>query len=494
MDFSPSMKLERGSAGVGEPDGSATLDHERVIVLSSWMMILGTIRAVCMFADLASAFLIASRLDSLSWAMLGRFVEENQPLLALGVAWPLALGMILRRTRWPEMLPAAGVTLLFLSFGGLLETVAEWNHASGQGITFGSFHLTRLMLARPAVSDVILAVLGAGQLVVECVIGMRCLLLYRRVRGSTTQAQEVSKQEAARRARTGRLAIYASVGFLVLMIRLPVWSTYLEIVNDSRIVREFVLNTDSSSSNRPRRAARLSKEDERRLAFQQMLSTALLANNSENFLAAKENYLTLIARAEAAAELKHSPGHDAILAEAHNNLAWLLATCPNAEMHDSRQAVVHARAAVKLEPATGNYWNTVGVALYRNGELDAAYEALDRSIQLRGNGGDSFDWFFLAMIDHKRGRQEKAREWYDQAVTWYHAQPAVNDGELYRFQVEAAQELGLAKPAERPARLRKRTPHPMRGPGAPLFNDEQRRKNPSAPDPNAQKQQTPLPK
>ena len=55
------------------------------------------------------------------------------------------------------------------------------------------------------------------------------------------------------RTRFGRLAIYASLGFLVLMIRLPVWSTYLEIINDSRIVREFVLKNDIRRINRPPR-------------------------------------------------------------------------------------------------------------------------------------------------------------------------------------------------------------------------------------------------
>ena len=132
MEFIPSMKLDRRSIGVEGRDRPAAINEERLIALSSWMMILGTIRVICTFADLASAFLNATRLDSVSWQMLGRFVEENQPFLALGVAWPLLLGIVVRRTRWPELVPAAGVTFLILSFGGLLETIAEWNHASGQ--------------------------------------------------------------------------------------------------------------------------------------------------------------------------------------------------------------------------------------------------------------------------------------------------------------------------------------------------------------------------
>jgi tetratricopeptide (TPR) repeat protein len=487
MEFIPSLMLDRRSVGAGAPDGSAESNHDRVIALSSWMMILGTIRALCSLADLANAFLIAARLDAISWPMLGRFVDEKQPFLALCVAWPLALGIIVRRTRWPELVPAAGITFLILSVGGLLETLAEWNHRSGQGITFGSFHLTRLTLVKPALSDRILAVLGAGQLVVEFATGLRCLVLYRRLRGSTAQAHESSKQEAARRARIGRLAIYASVGFLALMIRLPVWSTYLEIINDSRIVREFVLNTDGGPGNRPRRAAKMSKAEERRLVLQQVLGTAYMANNSENFLAAKENYLAVISRAESASELRQSPGTDAIIAEANNNLSWLLATCPKAEMRDSRQAVKHARAAVELEPTTGNYWNTLGAALYRNGDLDAAYDALERSIQLRGYGGDSFDWFFLAMIDQKQGRKEKAREWYDKGVNWYHSRRIPNEDELYRFQVEAAEVLGLPKPAPRTgARLQWQMHRPMLQPRAPRFVTEEMQPNQSESNPVSQ--------
>ncbi len=471
MEFIQLMKLDQRSVGAGESDRSAAINQERMIALSSWMMILGTIRAICAFADLASTFLHATRVEAVSWPMLGRFVEENQPFFALGVAWPLVLAILVRRTRWPELMPAAGITFLFLSIGGLLETVAEWNHASGQGITFGSFHLTRLAFARPALSDVILAVLGASQLVVECATGLRCLALYRRLRGPIAPPHEINKQEGARRARLGRLAIYASAGFLVLMIRLPAWSTYLEIINDSKIVREFVLKTDFGQGNRPRRTARMSKDQERRCDYQLLMATAYLANNSESFLAARDGYLNLIARVESDGETKLAAGSSAIIAEASNNLAWLLATCPDIEIRDSRQAVKHARTAVEVEPATGNYWNTLGVALFRNRELDRAYEALDRSMQLRGDGGDGFDWFFLAMIDHQLGRKEKAREWYEKAANWYHAQAAPNDGELYRFQLEAAAELGLPKPEPRPgmASRRRVNRRPMRASDLPVY-------------------------
>jgi hypothetical protein len=62
----------------------------------------------------------------------------------------------------------------------------------------------------------------------------------------------------------------------------------------------------------------------------------------------------------------------------------------------------------------------------------------------RRHGGDSFDWFFLAMAHWKRDQPEEARKWYDQAVAWTDKhQPQT--GELRRFRAEAAQLLGIEK-------------------------------------------------
>lgn len=486
MEFIPSIKLDHRTVDAGDADRAFAINHERLISLSSWMMILGTIRAVCGFADLAGAFLNASRAEPISWHMLGSFIEENQPLLALGVAWPLALGILVCRTRWPELLLASGVTFLFLSIGGLLETMAEWNHPNDQGITLGSFHLTRLALVKPAASDVILGVLGACQLMVECATGVRSLVLYRQMRGANFQPDESGKQEGARRARLGRLAVYGSIGFLVLMIRLPVWSTYLEIINESKIVRDFVLRTDDNQASRPRRPMRLSKSQERTRDLQQQFAAAFVSTSSGNFLAAREAYKGLISRAESIDDGSRMAGDNAIIAEAENNLAWLLATCPQIEIRDSREAVKHARVAVDLEPNTGNYWNTLGVAFYRNGEWNLAYDALNRSMRLRGNGGDSFDWFFLAMIDHRQGRKDGATEWYDKAVTWYHTHQTLNDNELYRFQIEAARELGLPEPAAAPrASTRTGTNRTLQQPIRVLSPKARLRPLPAEPDPSA---------
>ena len=102
MEFIPSMKPDRSSISVERSDRAAALDDERLIALSSWMVILGTIRVICTFADLVSAFFNATRLESVSMRMLSNFIEANQPFLALGVFWPLFLGIVVRRARRPE--------------------------------------------------------------------------------------------------------------------------------------------------------------------------------------------------------------------------------------------------------------------------------------------------------------------------------------------------------------------------------------------------------
>jgi tetratricopeptide (TPR) repeat protein len=122
-------------------------------------------------------------------------------------------------------------------------------------------------------------------------------------------------------------------------------------------------------------------------------------------------------------------------AEANNNLAWLLATCADATLRDPRRAVALAAKSVELQPNQGMYWNTLGAARYGAGDWEAAVEALSKSMALR-QGGDAFDWFFLAMAEWQRGNKDEARRWYDKAREWTQKNGAANE-ELQRFEAEA---------------------------------------------------------
>jgi tetratricopeptide (TPR) repeat protein len=163
---------------------------------------------------------------------------------------------------------------------------------------------------------------------------------------------------------------------------------------------------------------------------------------------AKKAYLQIINLAES---IGHGPGNGGagkhVQALALNNLAWLLTTCEDVHLREPEQAVSYARKAVELAGDEGTYWNTLGVAHFRAQNWDEATRALGRSMEMRGDGeGDSYDWFFLAMVHASKNQKDEGRQWYDRAVAWYH-KTRQGDRELYRFQVEAAEALGIPGPS-----------------------------------------------
>jgi uncharacterized protein HemY len=134
---------------------------------------------------------------------------------------------------------------------------------------------------------------------------------------------------------------------------------------------------------------------------------------------------------------------DPKFAGAWNALAWLLATCPDPRFRDTGKAVRFAQKAVELVPPEGDFWNTLGAAHYRAGEWKLAVEALNKSMGLR-KGGDSSDWFFLAMAHWQLGEKEKAHKWFDLGVQWMEKNDPKNE-EFRRLRGETEQLLGVNK-------------------------------------------------
>jgi tetratricopeptide (TPR) repeat protein len=128
----------------------------------------------------------------------------------------------------------------------------------------------------------------------------------------------------------------------------------------------------------------------------------------------------------------------------NNEVAWFLATTPEPRLRDPAEAVRRARKAVDADKESGEYWNTLGVAHYRNGEDRAAIAALEASMRLR-DGGDGYDWFFLAMAHGRLGDRDRARIWLDRAVQWMDTDLPRSD-DLRRFRAEA--KALLAEPAK----------------------------------------------
>jgi serine/threonine protein kinase len=124
-----------------------------------------------------------------------------------------------------------------------------------------------------------------------------------------------------------------------------------------------------------------------------------------------------------------------------NNLAWALATSPDPALRDPMRAVSLAAQAVDFAPTDGNAWNTLGAAQYRVGNWPASLEALEKAMALR-DGGNSFDWFFVAMNHWQLGDEPRAREMYHKAVEGMEKNNP-DDPELIRFRAECEELLPI---------------------------------------------------
>jgi serine/threonine protein kinase/tetratricopeptide (TPR) repeat protein len=130
----------------------------------------------------------------------------------------------------------------------------------------------------------------------------------------------------------------------------------------------------------------------------------------------------------------------------HLGRAWALANHPDPKLRNPKQAVEMGKVAVQLGPQFSDSWNNLGVAYYRNGELNAAIEALDRAAEMRldrpAYGHDEFFW--LAMAHWKLGDKAQAYACFDTGdqLFWEYS---VDDGSIARIRGEAAEMLGIEK-------------------------------------------------
>jgi tetratricopeptide (TPR) repeat protein len=100
-----------------------------------------------------------------------------------------------------------------------------------------------------------------------------------------------------------------------------------------------------------------------------------------------------------------------------------------------------AKRALQRDPTSTLAWSALGIAQYRAGSWQAALEALTKVGDLTG-GGDSGEWFFIAMVHWQRGNKEEARRWYQKAVDWMQKHRP-GDPDWRRFRAEAAELLGM---------------------------------------------------
>jgi tetratricopeptide (TPR) repeat protein len=107
------------------------------------------------------------------------------------------------------------------------------------------------------------------------------------------------------------------------------------------------------------------------------------------------------------------------------------------------------RNAIKIDAKYAHAHRNLGITLLAQGNLRAARDALQKSMDVLG-GGDSRDWFVVAMLEWKLGNEKEARRWYDRAVRRMDENDPEN-GELVEARAEAEKTLGLKQHGIAPA-------------------------------------------
>jgi tetratricopeptide (TPR) repeat protein len=126
-----------------------------------------------------------------------------------------------------------------------------------------------------------------------------------------------------------------------------------------------------------------------------------------------------------------------------NKQARRLVTGPVQE-RDPARALEMVRRALERQPDNPVFLNTLGAALYRNGEYAAAAATLEKSRIAGGGKGDGFHLFFLAMCHARLQDPIQARECFDRAVKWCETRKGLSPQhveELKAFRAEAEQVL-----------------------------------------------------
>jgi tetratricopeptide (TPR) repeat protein len=184
------------------------------------------------------------------------------------------------------------------------------------------------------------------------------------------------------------------------------------------------------------------EEIRRRVIHQYETLKANFPENREHRRNLVVSYLTLVRllwqlgrQTEAAGPYRKAFELDPEDPAVNNDRAWFVAAGPEPRLWDGALAVRMAKKAVNAQPEFANYRNTLGAAYYRNGDDKAAIAELETSMKL-GAGGDSFDWFFLAMAYWRQRDTGKAKTWFDRAVNWMDRRKP-RDAELRRIRAEA---------------------------------------------------------
>jgi WD40 repeat protein/tetratricopeptide (TPR) repeat protein/tRNA A-37 threonylcarbamoyl transferase component Bud32 len=110
--------------------------------------------------------------------------------------------------------------------------------------------------------------------------------------------------------------------------------------------------------------------------------------------------------------------------ETATEIAWTSVLAPGG-VDDYSLIVALAQKGVESKPADPNEQfhalRTLGVALFRHGQTAQAIEKLTAAAKLNDEGVSA--WLFLALAQHKAGKRDEARKWFEKAAQAMKAKP-----------------------------------------------------------------------
>src|SRR5262249_26526921 len=100
-----------------------------------------------------------------------------------------------------------------------------------------------------------------------------------------------------------------------------------------------------------------------------------------------------------------------------NNTVYTCVLSPDA-VTDFDVLVQLAEKANAKKPKDWYYLDTLGAVLYRAGRCEDAIRTYDEACALHAKGGNSCNWYVMALAHHRLGHADEARRWLSKAVEW----------------------------------------------------------------------------
>lgn len=403
----------------------------RIVQLALLIVALGLIRFLPELADWLTRILLPFRYGTPRLRVWPSILAKSDPAEAAWHAWPLAVGIMLAWLRWPKLLLGAAFTGFVLAIDDLSAIVMHQ--------AFG-VELPAWRWLPGGRSEAVAVGVRSALVLLDLVVVVWAL----RIRAAERSPAWREPSESSRPpAIAGRMILVGAIVFLTLVGYARLWTFFELVVLRSSQIRNFL--AQQKVDHRTFEVWESPDQRRARAALSNIDGALMLASRGK-YREARRGYIRAINELEAIAE-DYPQDQDYYIQGRTlglNNLAWLLSTCPDESLRDPEEAVALARRALDLIPTDGNTWNTLAVSLFRAGEYDEAVEAFGRSMEIR-QGGDAFDWFFLAMIAKIQGRTDEGRDLYKRSADW-REQKRPFDAELHRFHQEAAEFLGLDPP------------------------------------------------